>query len=273
MHRIMLEALVHNTSSFVTLTYDERAIPKTTTGKDTLRPEDLQKFLKRLRKRLAPLRLRFFACGEYGETTWRPHYHVALFGFGPCARGRTRRLPGKSEPRWQECCDTCSIIGEAWGSGIVEVGELCGQSASYIAGYVVKKMTAKDDARLDGRYPEFARMSNRPGLGYGAIPEVAATLRHFGVENRGGDVPAALRHGSKIYPLGRYLTGRLRVEVGYGPEAPAETLQRLDEGLRLVREDAFSRSISLKQAIKEANEGKREALLGRYKIFNSRRVI
>lgn len=216
--------------------------------------------------------MRFFGCGEYGDQTERPHYHAAVFGLSPCSRGRTRRLPGKSEPRWSECCDTCAIVGKAWGRGLVEVGELCAQSAAYVAGYVVKKMTAKDDVRLLGRYPEFARMSNRPGIGYGALSEVAATLgRHdlLGI----GDVPGQLRHGKKLYPLGRYLTRGLRTEIGRDAGAPKETLDKLDEALRLVREDAFDRSISLKQAIIDANEGRRLALLGRYEIFNQRRVL
>lgn len=271
MHRIMLESLVHQSNSFVTLTYRSDQIP-IVNGLSSLQPEDLQKFLKRLRKKLEPVRLRFFACGEYGDETQRPHYHAAIFGLSSCARGRTLRLPGSSEPRWAECCDTCSLVGKAWGRGIVEVGELCAQSAAYVAGYVVKKMTGKNDDRLRGRYPEFARMSNRPGIGYGALGEVAAALRLHSLEGL-DDVPGALRHGSKILPLGRYLTRGLRTEMGREAGAPQATLQKLDEALRVVREDAFNNSVSLKQAILDANAGKRAALIGRYEIFNQRRVL
>jgi hypothetical protein len=39
-----------------------------------------QKFMKRLRDRIKPLKIRFFHCGEYGDKTRRPHYHALIFG-------------------------------------------------------------------------------------------------------------------------------------------------------------------------------------------------
>jgi hypothetical protein len=30
--------------------------------------------MKRLRKKISPLKIRFFHCGEYGDKTRRPHY-------------------------------------------------------------------------------------------------------------------------------------------------------------------------------------------------------
>jgi hypothetical protein len=41
---------------------------------------DLQLFFKRLRKAYPDVKLRYFACGKYGEQFARPHYHVILFG-------------------------------------------------------------------------------------------------------------------------------------------------------------------------------------------------
>jgi hypothetical protein len=40
-----------------------------------------QKFMKRLRDRIKPLKIRFFHCGEYGDLTRRPHYHALIFGY------------------------------------------------------------------------------------------------------------------------------------------------------------------------------------------------
>ena len=37
--------------------------------------------MKRLRKKLHPLKIRFFHCGEYGDKTRRPHYHALIFGY------------------------------------------------------------------------------------------------------------------------------------------------------------------------------------------------
>jgi hypothetical protein len=88
-NRCMLELQYHESSFFVTLTYDDDHVPVTYYSENddgearsalTLRFRDLQLFLKRLRKEHYYERLRFFACGEYGSTTYRPHYHAIIFG-------------------------------------------------------------------------------------------------------------------------------------------------------------------------------------------------
>ena len=80
--RCMYEASLHTCNSFLTLTYDDDHIRwSPVTGEQTLYKRDLQLFMKRLRKHLEPLKVRFFACGEYGDNTYRPHYHVILFGY------------------------------------------------------------------------------------------------------------------------------------------------------------------------------------------------
>ena len=46
----------------------------------TLRKRDYQLFMKRLRKAFPNDKIRFYAAGEYGPKTLRPHYHAILFG-------------------------------------------------------------------------------------------------------------------------------------------------------------------------------------------------
>lgn len=113
-------------------------------------------------------------------------------------------------------------------------------SAQYVAGYVTKKMTAKDDPRLVGRHPEFARMSLRPGIGAGMMSDVASTLMQFNLEKTQPDVPSALRHGGRTFPLGRYLRRRLRKECGLDEKAPQSSLLELEEKMR----DVYARSIT-----------------------------
>lgn len=125
-HRILLESFLHASSVFVTLTYNDQHLP----ADGCLVPGHLQLWLKRIRKSLAPERVRFFACGEYGGTTWRPHYHLAMFGMRGCANGSTNyNLRGEVE-----CCLACSRVSETWGYGRVQLAPLTGQSAGYIAG-------------------------------------------------------------------------------------------------------------------------------------------
>lgn len=95
-------------------------------------------------------------------------------------------------------------------------------------------MTGSRDTRLDGRYPEFARMSLRPGIGHGVLTHIAEILlRHNVVE---GDVPIVLRHGQKLMPLGRYLRRKLRVMIGKDERCPDEVILQLQEEMRVLRE-------------------------------------
>ena len=181
-HRIWLEAMKHERNSFVTLTYDDEHLP----AGGTLVPRDFQLFIKRLRFCLSDVvPFRYYGVGEYGDTSWRPHYHAALFGVGP---------------------ELAQVVNKVWGLGHTMSGDLSLASAEYIAGYVTKKMTKKDDVRLQGRHPEFARMSLKPGIGADAMSDVGASLT--GALERYSlspmDVPCSLRHGGKDLPLGRY---------------------------------------------------------------------
>lgn len=112
------------------------------------------------------------------------------------------------------------------------VAELTFKSAAYIAGYVVKKMTRMQDTRLNGRWPEFARMSLRPGIGADAMWDVASAVMQHKLEKKPDfDVPVDLRHGSKTFPLGRYLRRLVRERIGLSAGAPPHVLEALRSGL------------------------------------------
>ena len=164
-HRLVLESLDHVESVFITLTYSDDNLPED----GSVCPRDTQLFMKRLRKRIDPRRVRFFLVGEYGDETQRPHYHAALFNYPKCRKGQSRY-----NKKGLNCCEWCQIIEDAWKLGNIYVGDLNAHSAQYIAGYTTKKMTKADDERLNGRHPEFARMSNRPGIGANAAHDIAS---------------------------------------------------------------------------------------------------
>lgn len=187
-HRIMLESYMHTNNSFLTLTYDDDHLPKDR----SLEPEELQKFIKRLRFYF-PEKIRFFAVGEYGDKTKRPHYHLALFGLGV---------------QHEE------YVKKSWDKGFILLGSLTFQSASYVGGYVTKKYVKFKDDDLKGRIPEFSRSSNRPGIGAPAMAVLRNVLKNRNMD----DVPTYLRHGEKIFPLGRYLRNRLRSELEFSDE-------------------------------------------------------
>lgn len=272
-HRIMLEAAQHGDNSFWTLTYDDAEMPLTKDGKPTLEPKHLTDFLKRLRFAYQPRKLRYFNVGEYGEKTERPHYHLALFNFPHCERGLT------AVNRRGDCCRVCDYVRKVWAKGIVHSGHLEDASAAYIAGYITKKMTAKDDPRLCGRHPEFARMSLRPGIGAGFMPEVASALLSHNLEKDLIDVPTSLQHGRYVRPLGRYLTRQLRKHVGREENAPQATLEKQREKLQNLRE--ISKIISplqgnsetFKSLILQANEGRFQRLQAKQNLTRKRGTI
>lgn len=261
----MLEASQHAVNSFWTLTYDDENLPHTENGLPTLVPNHLRDFLKRLRFDYYPEKLRYFNVGEYGEHTERPHYHLALFNYPACERGHTQ------PNRRGYCCSICDRVGGIWGSGLVYSGQLEAASAAYIAGYVTKKLTSKEDERLKGRCQEFARMSLKPGIGATFIPEVASAYLTHNLDSLQSDVPTTLRHGSSVQPLGRYLVRTLRAQTGMSPNAPASTIQAQKEKMLPLQEAARALAApgnfteTLKSISLAANEGRYQQAIARYK--------
>lgn len=247
----MLEANEKEDNCFVTLTYADEHLPRTIDGKETLEPKHLQDWLKRFRAAISPDKVRYFAVGEYGDRTWRPHYHLALFGWPQCRHGFSRYTDTR-----KSCCSSCDIIRDSWGLGHIAIGSLETSSAQYIAGYVTKKMTFNDDPRLEGRHPEFSRMSLRPGIGAFFMHDVASELLKLDLEQTQADVPSALRHGSRQLPLGRYLRRRLRLLTGKEVDAPETEKIKYQEEMRPLLEAAKtdSENPSLKSQILKKNK-------------------
>lgn len=265
-HRIMLEGAQHEDNAFVTLTYSDEYLP----ARGSLEPKHVQDWLKRFRSVIAPIRIRYFLVGEYGDNTVRPHYHVALFGFPSCSYGFTR-----IEGRRNGCCFKCDLVQRSWGMGTVMLGSLEQFSAQYIAGYVTKKLTNANDhmvaALLDGRHPEFARMSLCPGIGASAMDEVASELMRLDLDTTQADVPSALRHGKKELPLGKYLRRQLRLRIGKDANTPKEEqIARSKEMLPLLV-NSVSNQTSFKTEVLKKFEGKRNSFESRVKIFKQRR--
>lgn len=196
---------MHKESCMLTLTYDNDHLPPG----GTLVKKDYQLFLKALRRKLEPQRIRYFVAGEYGEKSQRPHYHFALFGVG------------KSQH---------NLFKSTWGKGLIdsgyhgEEGKINKNSAQYISGYVTKKMTNANDPLVQqeliksGRIPEFGHMSLKPGLGTGIIEPLAEYLTSIqGCDSllKMQDVPMSLKHDGRHWPLGRYLRKKLREHLGF----------------------------------------------------------
>lgn len=171
--RLSHEAQLHEENAFLTLTFSDEHLPLT----NSVDVRDVQLFMKRLRKSLGDRLVRFFACGEYGDRTYRPHYHLILFGHQfpdlvPWRRTGSGYLVYRS-----------AQLEKLWPYGHCEVGSVTTQSAGYVARYVTKKVHG-DDEQARQHYlrgyavnpetgeervwyvrREFIVMSRRPGIG------------------------------------------------------------------------------------------------------------
>lgn len=165
--RCMLEAKEYKHNYFITLTYSPEKVPiNEKLGNLTLKPKDLQDFLKRLRKyyeqHFNHQSIRFYACGEYGSTTQRPHYHILgfnlpIFDIIPLKRTKTNDQLYYSP-----------TVEKIWGKGNVWIGEVNWNTCAYVARYIMKKQKgpeAKQYYEENGEVPEFVRMSRRAGIG------------------------------------------------------------------------------------------------------------
>lgn len=152
--RCVFEAKTHSKNCFITLTYDEKNLPKN----KSLNKKELQLVIKRIRKKYGK-GIKFFACGEYGDNFNRPHYHICLFGMDFNDKTLWNVRQGVKLYRSE-------ALEKIWPYGFSTIGDVTFESAAYVARYCVKKVTglmSKD--HYGDRLPEFNQMSRRPGIG------------------------------------------------------------------------------------------------------------
>lgn len=135
--RLDQEHKVSSSAMFVTLTYHPKFLP------DGLVKSHLQKFLKRLRKRDPNNRIRYFAVGEYGSKTGRPHYHILLFNAD----------------------STGETVRKAWtlrgnDLGIVDIRPVTAGRVRYITKYIIQPELVSS-----GMQKPFSCMSRGYGIG------------------------------------------------------------------------------------------------------------
>jgi len=199
---------------------------KSTSVESTLKIQDLQKFMKDIRNNIykdqinnvrglnkdlkeegerylkqskktakwSP-KLRYFACGEYGNKskTERPHFHVILYN-----------IPlrwYKWDPIHEEWYS--NKLEDIWNKGIVHVGEVSRESAHYVAKYTIKHLLDEWD-ETDIRTAPFAVMSKNPGIGNNYIQD--EQIRNY--YNSSKTSYTSLKNGI-IQPIGRYYKDKI----------------------------------------------------------------
>lgn len=190
-NRMEMELPYHEQAWFLTLTYDDNHAPMSydqglgvdeetgeiVTENLTLDYSDLEKFWKRLRrwteynnraiyveyKGKKKNDLMYYAGGEYGGKTHRPHYHAIVYGLNI----KKEELKEYKRARGKVYY-TCDWLTKIWGKGYVIIGQAEWQSMAYTARYCTKKAygkNAKEYYKALAVQPEESRMSKEPAIG------------------------------------------------------------------------------------------------------------
>ena len=169
--RLMQEYKVSASAFFVTLTYSEKYHPSMGVSK-----RHLQLYFKRLRKLVVKdtkYPIRYYAVGEYGGQTNRPHYHAIIFNADEKSIRQAWSLFNKVRNKVEPI-------------GIVHCGNVTEASVSYVLKYVVQKYEFPD-----GLNPSFSVMSRGYGLGANYLSDRMVEW------HRSGDRVYTLQYGVK----------------------------------------------------------------------------
>lgn len=224
MFRIKQEAKSHLLNYFITLTYDDDHILFDNLGNPSVHRPHIQSFFKVLRKLIYPSKIRYFGIAEYGPRTFRPHYHVIIFG-------------------WPSSFDLYSTIKRSWSHGQnITLTALIDAQIMYVCRYHTDKgFTPKNYE------PTFTFMSRNPGIGFSYTQDPAVRSYYHADPNRA--VSATLEGGKKT-SLGRYLRTKL-----YGKDFECPSPEYTKQPLK-PKSDRYIEYYQKKQSRKARRKGK-----------------
>lgn len=216
--RLIGDSIASPYAYFVTYTYSDDDVPISFGFggwcDPVLDPEDGKRYIRRtqalLKQQEKPSSFTYYWIGEYGRQTQRPHYHAAIF---------------TDEPNYE-------LFTQKWDKGFTTIYPMDPARSAYIAGYCTKKWSSHDNDELYGRQPEYSRFS-KTTIGLKYYP----TFLDWHTSDIGskyvsdtGDVCPVFRHKTKIYPLGRFISNRLRFDLGItGTTAYREAISPLED--------------------------------------------
>ena len=227
--RLEHEYLYSDSALFITLTYNDASIPRNR-GIATLNKKDLQDYIKRLRNshvayvsRELGIRksevynhskqIRYYAVGEYGSKTNRPHYHLLLFNYDVA---NLKPI----EAQWKN-------TQTGYPLGFVDIGKVTSASINYTTKYMFKQWGKKDL-----RQRPFTNMSRRPMIGTGFLDEYKNYLREFELTSI-RDKKGTLRRIPKAYLYKTYIlldkNGKPILDENGKEQKDKEWIQRLTE--------------------------------------------
>lgn len=212
--RVVEESKISHDAVFICLTYDQEHVPKSKLGYHTLFKSDLQNFFKRLRK-LHPngKTIRYFAVGEYGGHTKRPHYHAIIFNcdFKKIQQAwsflEVQHLP-KYHKKSGKLLKATSKVRTYKPIGYVHFGfDVYEEAAGYIVKYISKTCYIGKNKKVDDRQPNFRLMSKGIGKNY-----LTQNMIQWHKNNPTERVYVPLKGGKKA-PMPRYYKEKIYDEL------------------------------------------------------------
>lgn len=224
--RIWHEALSWNNGDngmFLTLTYNKEHVP----ADYSLHVEHLQKFFKRVRRRLDKYnkKIKHFSCGEYGKRKGRPHYHSIVFGL--CWRDE-----GAKE-----------IVRKSWKFGFVYFGYVSHASSQYVCKYMLKdysQMDKKTYFKTTGRERPFRVMSKGIGKEYVLkyVHNIVSNLK-INFENKMLSIPRSyVRWIERLTDYKDYLRMKIKEETFKGSQKLFDDLSK-EYGIEVRKKETY----------------------------------
>lgn len=223
--RCSLEATMHKKNCFVTLTYDNEHL-------QDISVKELQNFIKRLRKSLNCQKVRYFGCGEYGELSGRPHYHLILFGVDFAEDRQFLKRDKRGNPIY-----TSAKLSKLWKNGFHSIGALTYDTAKYCAKYM-QKFNLKDGKKA------FTLQSRKPAIGYNYAMEHSDSISKTG----------------KVYIDGKEYNAPFQFKQWYS--------KRLDKAFAAVLLDGIKRNVHTFDFVYEKARERRKNVFEKFGFWN-----
>lgn len=246
--RCLAEKKTSENAYFVTLTYsDDNLRFETVDGVPyaVLVKDDVQRFFKRLRKRLYGSNggnLRYFLSGEYGEKSLRPHYHAIIYNL-PLDDLRIYKVCGKTVYYISD------FLTSVWGLGYVVVGICNEHTTMYTCAYTMKKVGFLQS--IEYALQEIIRLAP-----LGASPDLLKAYISAGV------LPRPFSLMSRRKAIGREYFDNNIDEVANGlPSFNVNKLEYYDKVLKSVDLDLWDELKDNRAAVAEASRRRNEARL------------
>lgn len=166
--RLKQELRIATSAHFITLTYSDEHLPRSDLGWPMVSKTDIQLFLKRLRKKISPNKIRYFLVSEYGDNTQRPHYHYIMFNF-PLDM------------------DIHSTLLASWQQGHVGVGTVTDASIHYVSKYCMAFTDLPDYLEKP-----FMLCSRKPAIGANYLTDNKIEY------HKKGEIPYVVNNGHKM---------------------------------------------------------------------------